>query len=559
MSQQQQAPAVVILGADAILAARPATPVQLANACVAAGYTAAVPASWGDELIAEATLKRLAARGDEALILCSCPRVAEKMRRIGSLRPNLLPFISPPVAAARYLRARAGLHGLHVTYIGDCPGAVDPAIDKYASPAALLKSLAKRGIIPTEQPTTMDERVARDGRRFYSLPGGVPAPNWVYAEGRGQAVTEPESVDYVAEIAYHVSKRHWCVIDLAARVGCACSGAVPGAPWAAAREAIAAQEPERAVHEVLDHGVQVDVAAMLEPWTGTATKGVPTLATPIAGLAALYRPESRAPAVREGPSSPVPLPRPSLPVRRVSGPTGGADGYGGRDRRRWDGIERRKAWVKGRPAGWSEPATAGPPGEPRTVPPRPQHTFIRVPSPALDRRRLLGLAVICSAFVALATSVLTVQLVRSNAPTTPARLAPVVIPPPAASSPASPQASPPAAPPPATSPDPAAPYVAPPIEALAPSGRTARSVALVTPPPARIDTMTVASAAPVHHKLRRRRPPAEPQHDSMTAAVVKPGAAPIPRASEPDPGLAVSVRPPRDTADSLRRTRTPNP
>ena len=60
---------------------------QLANACLAAGYSAAVPASWGDELIAEAALKRIAARGEEALILCSCPRVAERMRRMGSLRP----------------------------------------------------------------------------------------------------------------------------------------------------------------------------------------------------------------------------------------------------------------------------------------------------------------------------------------------------------------------------------------------------------------------------------------------------------------------------------------
>jgi hypothetical protein len=43
-------PSLVILGTDAVLAAAPATPVQLAHACLAAGYGAAVPASWGDEL-----------------------------------------------------------------------------------------------------------------------------------------------------------------------------------------------------------------------------------------------------------------------------------------------------------------------------------------------------------------------------------------------------------------------------------------------------------------------------------------------------------------------------
>jgi len=216
---QSHGPAVVILGADAFLAAQPATPVQLANACLAAGYSAAVPASWGDELIAEAALKRIAARGDEALILCSCPRVAERMRRMGSMRQNLLPFVSPPVAAARYLRARAGLQGLHITYVGDCPGAADPAIDRYATPAALLRSLAKRNINPASQSATMDERVARDGRRFYSLPGGAPAPNWIYAERRGQGVLEPESADYIAEVANRVAKRDRCVVDIATRLG----------------------------------------------------------------------------------------------------------------------------------------------------------------------------------------------------------------------------------------------------------------------------------------------------------------------------------------------------
>ena len=43
---------VVVLGADAVLAALPATPVQLAHACRALGYDVAFPASWGDEVVA---------------------------------------------------------------------------------------------------------------------------------------------------------------------------------------------------------------------------------------------------------------------------------------------------------------------------------------------------------------------------------------------------------------------------------------------------------------------------------------------------------------------------
>jgi hypothetical protein len=146
-------PAIVILGADAMLAARPATPGQLANACYAAGYGAVIPASWGDELVAAGALREIAARGQGSVVLCSCPRVAERMRKVASLHPQLLPMVSPPVAAARYLRARAGRHGVHITYVGDCPGANDPVIDRHATPASLLRSLAKRGINLLEQPT----------------------------------------------------------------------------------------------------------------------------------------------------------------------------------------------------------------------------------------------------------------------------------------------------------------------------------------------------------------------------------------------------------------------
>lgn len=39
--------AIIVLGADAFLAALPATPAQLVEACLAAGFAAAVPASWG--------------------------------------------------------------------------------------------------------------------------------------------------------------------------------------------------------------------------------------------------------------------------------------------------------------------------------------------------------------------------------------------------------------------------------------------------------------------------------------------------------------------------------
>src|SRR5689334_17164604 len=72
-------PAVVILGNDAQLAARPATPVQLAHAALALGFRAAVPASWGDELVASASLRIIAARGMRPAIHCACPHVARRL------------------------------------------------------------------------------------------------------------------------------------------------------------------------------------------------------------------------------------------------------------------------------------------------------------------------------------------------------------------------------------------------------------------------------------------------------------------------------------------------
>jgi hypothetical protein len=228
------------------------------------------------------------------------------MRRVESLLPQLLPLAAPPVAAARYLRARAGRHGVHITYVGDCPAGADPSIDRHATPGALLRSLAKRGIDPMAQPTDVEERLLRDARRFYSLPGGAPAPNWLYVEKRGYTLIEPTGRDFLAEVAFRVSKRERRVVDLAPRLGCSCSGAVVGEPWPNARDRIAALEPPRAVHEVLDHDVPVDLAAPLEPWPGSATTGEITAPIALDALAAMYDPEAKASTIRTAPPAPIP-------------------------------------------------------------------------------------------------------------------------------------------------------------------------------------------------------------------------------------------------------------
>ena len=109
----------IILGADAVLAALPASPVQLAHACQALGFELAAPATWGDELIAERCLQQLAGYEHATAVMCSCPLVTERLTRASTtLEPFMLTFTSPPVATARYLRGAYDGQTLHITLRG---------------------------------------------------------------------------------------------------------------------------------------------------------------------------------------------------------------------------------------------------------------------------------------------------------------------------------------------------------------------------------------------------------------------------------------------------------
>src|SRR5262245_26547973 len=90
-------PSIAIVGNDALLAAAPATPIQLAHACRASGFDVAIPASWGDELIAAEVLRQLPSRDEEPAVLCSCPHVASRLLAAGSdLAPFLISLVAPP-------------------------------------------------------------------------------------------------------------------------------------------------------------------------------------------------------------------------------------------------------------------------------------------------------------------------------------------------------------------------------------------------------------------------------------------------------------------------------
>jgi hypothetical protein len=253
----------IILGADAVLAALPASPVQLAHACQALGFELAAPATWGDELIAERCLQQLAVYEHPTAVMCSCPLVTERLTRAGAmLEPFMLTFTSPPVATARYLRGAFAGQQLHITYVGACPGAVDSSIDARMQPAELLEAFAASGIVLGEQPKSFDALVPLDRRRFYSLPGGTPAGDHVERSAH-RSLIELAGDDAVLELTQQLMERTPALLDLSVPLGCACAGAGEHALHGKPRAALLLQEPPRARQKVLDPSLRVDVTQTL--------------------------------------------------------------------------------------------------------------------------------------------------------------------------------------------------------------------------------------------------------------------------------------------------------
>ena len=253
-------PSVAILGADALLAALPATPVQLAHACSLAGFQSVVPASWGDELIAAATLRGLERHGPAPAVQCSCPFVAHRLLAAGTdLRPFLVSLVSPPIALARYLRAAQAPAKLRITYVGRCPGAADEAIDARLTPEELLANLGDRQIALEEQPRVFDSVIPPDRRRFRSQPGGLPAPEALWSDGGARSLVEVDGGDLPVELAQVLLSGKPVLVDVASRLGCVCSGATPDGDPRDARARVVALEPPRAQSPVVDERVPVDL------------------------------------------------------------------------------------------------------------------------------------------------------------------------------------------------------------------------------------------------------------------------------------------------------------
>jgi hypothetical protein len=253
----------IILGADAVLAAMPASPVQLAHACQALGFELAAPATWGDELIAENCLQQLAAFEHPTAVMCSCPLVTERLTRASTmLEPFMLTFTSPPVATARYLRAAYEGQTLHITYVGACPGAHDDSIDVQLRPSELLDAFVESDIVLGAQPRSFDALVPLDRRRFYSLPGGTPASDHVERCSH-RTLVELSGDDVVLELTQHLIEQTPALLDLAVPLACACAGAGEHTLRGKPRAGLLKLEPPRARTKVLDSSLHVEVAQTL--------------------------------------------------------------------------------------------------------------------------------------------------------------------------------------------------------------------------------------------------------------------------------------------------------
>jgi hypothetical protein len=379
-ARPHQAVPIIILGTDALLAALPATPVQLAHACLRAGFANAVPASWGDELIAAAVLRRLPQFAGGPAIQCSCPMVAHRLLNVGTdLRPAMMGLVPPPVAIARYVRALSGTTPVRITYVGGCPGANDDAIDIRMRPDALLALLAEREILLDDQPKVFESIIPPDRRRFRSQPGGVPTVDALWSDVGARTLVEVDGDDFVAELAQQLLTGKNVLIDAAPHLGCVCAGAVAGVSVKDARASVVALEPPRASMPIVEEQAPIDLelavpAAARAPVDVSAAlahvspvRGVPVVAAPAPVTPHRFSPVRGLPVISE-----VKLPRSSgaLNQRSVLGTAPiTRDGEGKPLPRAY--VARRRSSPRGIPAiAISDHPLQSPP-------PRPSRTLVK--------------------------------------------------------------------------------------------------------------------------------------------------------------------------------------
>jgi len=256
---------IAILGNDAFLAASPALPVQLMQAALSAGFDAVVPASLGDELVAGETLRLAQLKGRRPVVQCACPfALAQLCQREANLADMIIAVAPAAVALARALRRDAN-RAPHITYIGGCPGAQDPSIDLQVMPDAFLRGLQGKGIATSSQPEFFSDRIPPDRRRFLSMPGGAPRPQFVEATLRRTVVALDGTTNPMLSVADALFDGGATMIDPAGAYRCVCAGANRGLSIADSRHMITQHEPARALAAVCDAPAWLDLRPTVLP------------------------------------------------------------------------------------------------------------------------------------------------------------------------------------------------------------------------------------------------------------------------------------------------------
>ncbi|MGH7694474.1 MAG: [Fe-Fe] hydrogenase large subunit C-terminal domain-containing protein [Gemmatimonadaceae bacterium] len=313
-----------------LLAALPATPVQLAHACYQLGFDIVVPASWGDELVAHAVLEDLRLRDREPVIQCTCPLVYERLLANGQhLLPSMVQTAAPAVAAARYARHAFAPRHLNITYVGACPGAAHPSIDERCVPDELLRSLAESDISIADMPTVFDSVLPPDRRRFVSLPGGCPTQEALWQASDGRMLREVTQPTFSTDLAQTLVWREHVMVDVAPSLGCACAGSCSRLGARSGRVAVMAIEPPRASQPVTNFKPEyaapsVQPVVTTEPSNGDAPRitqapGPHEAAEPVVPAASERAAETTVAAVTRARSrvrTATPLPRAYLAKRR---------------------------------------------------------------------------------------------------------------------------------------------------------------------------------------------------------------------------------------------------
>ena len=297
----------IVLGADAVLAAHPATAVQLAHACLRAGYATVIPASWGDELLATETIRQLRASAERPFVYCACPHVSDRLLDVGDdLAPFLIPLVAPPIAVALHLREIARGEPLEITFVGACPAGDDASIDAHFTPADFLAMLAHRGIALLEQPDVFDSVLPPDRRRHRSLPGGVPTADTLWSEGDRRALIEIADSEPLTELAQHLATGEPALLDLGPALACACSGAVPGVPPRSARSAVCALEPPRSRTEIIEPSPLLQLTRPLHGTRDTHARSRPTVSATAGSTPPAHLSDTSVPSPESAPGTEVP-------------------------------------------------------------------------------------------------------------------------------------------------------------------------------------------------------------------------------------------------------------